>query len=168
MITPDRKQLKFELDDHVIKPAMPLKRRDMKAMSFGSVFRPLYYSSRIWGLAPFSIATNANGEIQKPKIRLCDGLCFLATIYVHLCLMDSVWNKFNTTKEKRQKGTWILLISARAMEIFTFGYGILTVSMNICNRFNLIAIVKMFIRFDREVCLIYVSPCAIFSVSFLE
>lgn len=155
MITPTRKYKKIVFVDNSIESSMALKRRDeMKCTNFGSIFRPLYYLSRVWGLAPFSIVTNPNGEVQKAKIRLYDVLWFLIAIYVHLFFMNSVLNKFKTAKEKIKRDTWILLVSARAMEVFTFAHGILTIVMNICNRFKLISIVRMFIRFDREVCML--------------
>lgn len=164
MIFDNPKQSKLELVDNVIEPSTTLKRKCIKTLNFGSVFCPLYCLSRIWGLAPFTIVKSSNGEVQNPKLRLRDVLWFLVMVCGQLYFMQKSWANFNTSSIKIKKETWILIISARGMEIFAFAYGIATIFMNICNRFKVINIIKMFIHFDREVCWFNFSPCSPFSV----
>lgn len=152
MFTFHRKYTKVVLVDNLIESSLTnFNKEKPTKMNFGSVFRPLYYLSRIWGMAPFSITTNSNGEVQKPKIHLFDGLWFLITICVYLFFTNYAWNAFQTSRGNLDKETWILILSARLLAIFAFVYGILMVIINVCNRFKLITMVKMFNRFDKEV-----------------
>lgn len=43
------------------------------------------------------------------------------------------------------------MVSARLLELFGSMYGILAIIMNLCNRFNLINMVNMYVRFDKKV-----------------
>lgn len=151
MITLNRNHSKIVLVDNLIESSMTSKKSGTEIMNFGSVFRPLYYLSRIWGLAPFSITTNSNGEVQKPKIHFFDGLLFLISFCVYFLFTNSALTKFEASKEYLKKETWILILCTRSLEVFTYVYGILTIIMNVCNRFKLINMVNMYTRFDREV-----------------
>lgn len=164
MITGNRKNSEIVLVNNLIEYSMPSKKNGTKITNFGSVFRPLHYCSRIWGLASFSIVTNSNGEFQKPKIHLFDGLWFLASIGIYCLFIEATLNKFKISKENLKRETWILILSARLMELFTYVYGILIIIMNMCNRFKLIDMVKMCNCFDKEVlrCAIYILCLPLF------
>lgn len=136
---------------------MALKSTPTKMMSFGSVFRPLHYLARIWGLVPFSIATNSNGELQNPKIHLYDGLWLLTTVLLYMSFLNYAWNALNYDRKISIRNTWILILCARLLAVFAFVYGILTTIINMCNRYKLISLVKMCTRFDEEVCRIGLS-----------
>lgn len=155
MITFNRKHPKIVLVDNVIVSSMLLNKGRKKTMSFGSVYRSHYYLSRVWGLASFSIATDSNEEIKIAKIRLYDVVWFLATISIYSLFTFDELNQFEDFRRKSNQkgfnGAWILIACARLVNILGFSYGILVVVMNICNRFNLMNLVNMYIRFDKEV-----------------
>lgn len=151
MITLTRKYTKIVLVNNLIESSMTVNSKESKTMNFGSVFRPLYHLSRVWGLAPFSIASNPNGELQNPKIGFSDGVWLLTTILIYLSFASYSLNAFQTARKTLNRGTWILILCARILALFAFVYGILTIIISLCNRFKLINIVKMFARFDEEV-----------------
>lgn len=120
-------------------------------MNFGSVFRPLYYLSRMWGLASFSIDTNSNGELRSPKIHLHDGLWFSTTIIIYSLFVYDALSSYKPSEEILSQKTWVMMVSAHLLELFGSVYGIVGIIMNVRNRFNLVNLVNMYIRFDKEV-----------------
>lgn len=146
MITCNPKHSQIVLVNNLIKSSLPLKESGIKITNFGSVFRPLHYLSRISGIAPFSIVTNSNGDVQKPKIHIHDGLLFLTMICIYGLFSIHSYNRFNLSGK-----SYLLYLCAYLFETFTFAYGILMVIMNVCNRFKLIEMLKTYIRFDKEV-----------------
>lgn len=151
MITLSRKHSKIILVDNLIEPSVTSKKDGTKSMNFGSVFRPFYYLSRIWGLTPYSITENSNGDVRKPKIYIHDSLWFMISICLYSLFFESSLIKFKISKDHLKKETWILILFARLMELFTYAYGISTIILNVCNRFKLIDMIKMYVCFDREV-----------------
>lgn len=155
MFTLNRKHPKIELVNNLIQASMKgtLKITQTKIMSFGSVFRPLHYLARVWGLAPYSIATNSSGELLNSKIHLYDGLVFLTTILLYLAFLNYAVDEFNVDRKTLHRETWILILCARLLAVFAFVYGIFgIIIINLINRFRLINMVNMYARFDEEVC----------------
>lgn len=153
MFTLNRKHPKIVLVNNLIQTSMKgsLKIIQMKIMSFGSVFRPLHRLARIWGLAPYSIAADSNGELLNSKIHLYDGLWLLTTVLLYLAFLNYSVDAFNVDRKALHRETWILILCARLLAIFAFLYGILSIIINMCNRFKLMNMVKMYTRFDEEV-----------------
>lgn len=156
MIALNRKHSKIELVDNLIVSSNTTKRRHTKIMNFGSVFRPLYFLSRIFGFASFSISTKSKGEIQNPKIYFYDGLWFLTVILMYLVFAYDTLNTFRTSKQFLNQKTWVMVVCARLTEVLSFIHGILAIIMNVVNRFKLMNMVKMYNRFDKEV---WVNDC---------
>lgn len=146
MITLNQKHAKTVLVDNLIEYSLAFKRTDSKVMNFGVLFRPLYYLSRIWGLAPFSITTNSNGEIKKTKIRIRDVLIFLISIIIHLLFSFISHKRYKLLEKPTTLDLCIYLF-----EIFSFAYGTLLAIMNACSRFKMIDMLKMFNSFDKKV-----------------
>lgn len=146
MITFNRKHSRIVLVDNLIKSSMTFKARPTKIMNFGSVFHPLYYLSRIWGLVPFSIVTKSNGDVQNPKIHLRDVLFFAISFKIRLLF------SFISHKRYMELGKANTLdLCVYLFEEFSFLYGILIAIMNVCNRFKLMDMLKMYNHFDKEV-----------------
>lgn len=145
MTTFDRKYPKIVLVDNLIV----LKKRQKKIVNFGSVFRPLYHLSRVWGLAPFSIATDSKEEIKIAKIHLYDVVRFLTAMIIYGLFTYDAMKEFEVFRKKSNQKAWIAC--ARLVNILGFSYGILVIIMNVCNRHNLSNFVNMYIRFDKEV-----------------
>lgn len=151
MITSNPKHSEIVLVDSLIVPSMNMKSRPKKAMNFISVFRPLYYLSRVWSLASFSIATNSNGELHSPKIHLFDGLWLSTNILIYLLFAYEALNMQKSSEENLSERTWVLMVSVHLLELFGSIYGILVIIMNVRNRFKLISLVNLYLRFDKEV-----------------
>lgn len=98
MITFNQKHSNIVLVDNLIVSTMNMKKRQKKVMNFGSVFRPLYYLSRIWGLASFSIDTNSNEELQNPKIHLKDVVWFSTNILIFSLFVYLTLNAYKPSK----------------------------------------------------------------------
>lgn len=151
MTTFNQKHSNIVLVDNLIVSLMDMKRRHKKQMNFGTVFRPLYYLSRMWGLASFSIGTNSNGELQPPKIRLHDGLWLSATIMIYSLFVYNTLSSYRPSKINLSQKTWVMMVSSHLLELFGSIYGIFGIIMSVSNRFKLISMVKLLTRFDREV-----------------
>lgn len=151
MITHNRKNSKIVLVDNLIVSSMNMKRKYSRIKNFASVFRPLYYLSRVWGLASFSILTKLNGELQNPKIHLHDGLWISATITLYSLFAYNTLKTFVPSEENVNEKTFVMMVSARLMDLFGFIYGIWGIMWNLRHRFKFINMVNMFTRFDREV-----------------
>lgn len=147
MIAFNPKYSKTVLVDNLIEYSLTLKTKDSENMSFGQLFRPIYYLSRIWGLAPFSITTNSNGDIKKTRIRIRDVLFFLISIIIHLLFSFISHNRYKLIAKPNTLDLCVYLF-----EIFSFAYGTLLAIMSLCSRSKLIEMLKMFNSFDKKVC----------------
>lgn len=113
-------------------------------------FRPTYLVSRAFGLMPFSIVYHSNGDIDRPKISIFDGLWFALSLCFYLCgiYMTAKVTIFNQIK-------------SRMSLVSTVGYticcelglilGYISIIVNMANRSKLIDIIKKFTIFDQEV-----------------
>lgn len=147
MFTLNQKYSKTVLVDNLIEYSLAFEKKDTKVMDFGLLFRPIYYLSRIWGLAPFSIITHSNRAIKKTKIRLRDVLFFLFSIVINLSFSFISYKRYKLLEKPDTLELCIYLF-----EIFSFAYGTLLAIMNVCCRTLWIDMLKMFNRFDRKVC----------------
>lgn len=117
---------------------------------FVQSFRVIYIVSRVFGLMPFTIAYNMNGEIEKPTVTKIDAIWFLISICVY------------------SFGIYTLsqLIFPRGLDIYISPLVVLSDNMSVMlglilgltctifdmfNRSKLIDIVKRFIAFDKKV-----------------
>lgn len=166
MITLNQKRSKIVLVNNLIEPSMTSKKSDTKIMNFSTVFRPLHYFSRIWGLAPFSIVTNSNGDVQEPKVHLCDSLWFLIMLCMYLSFANYTLEVFANTRGNYNEKSWIMSVCAILMVGLTFIHGILAIIINVCNRYKLVDMVKMFTRFDKEVLIVTLDFAQMISLSF--
>lgn len=151
MIGHHRKHSKIVLFNHLIVSSTKMKIRCSRPTNCSSVFQPLYLLSRVWGLAPFSIVTNSNGEVRSPKIGLHDGLQFSTMMVFYSFFVYNNLNTFEPSEENRNEKTWVLMLSGRLLELLGFLYGISAIIMNVRNRSKIINKVKLLTRFDREV-----------------
>lgn len=125
------------------------QRAAVQRPNFAYSFRPIYLVSRIFGLMPFSIAYYPNGDIDKPKIGIVDGLWFAISLCVYIfgIYKASDYTGYNETN------TRMCLVSAIGFTIcFELGlvFGCLSIVFDMGNRFKLIDIIREFTIYDQE------------------
>lgn len=128
---------------NVAKTAFP------RQMDFWDGFKPVYYFSRAFGLLPFSIRRNSNGDIQEPKVNRLDGLWFLLTIVVFLSASYFVHQYISAFNSKT--GTYVAIILDDLHVVSSLAFGALMIAMDMCNRLKIVELWKHFISFDKEV-----------------
>lgn len=127
---------------------------------FAYSFLPIYYFSRFFGLMPFSLIYDSDGEIQAPRISLLDGVWFIISICVYVFAAFTNFQIVTLPKEMPLAsllyfGHYILLI--QGLLVCTIAIG-----LDMYNRNKVVAILKTFIAFDKEVS---VAICCIFKCS---
>lgn len=110
-------------------------------------YKPIYYCSRVFGLLPFSLAYDSNGEIKAPKISKFDAVWFVLSIAIYLVFA-------NVIPMHLQKNAFvpapILIMGYRLLLMFGLIYGAVMIVENMSSRFKFVKILKMFTGFDRE------------------
>lgn len=122
-----------------------------KKWDFANSFAPIYYFSRVTGLLPFTIARNSNGEIQMPSVSRLDRLWFVVSICLHLSLICILLPSFNELKKVLTRQQFILIYCDQLRLVLSLIFGALTIAMDMCNRFKLVALLKKITIFDKEV-----------------
>lgn len=110
-------------------------------------YRPIYYFSRFFGLLPFSLRYDSNGEIQMPKISKLDGVWFVISIVIYLALAKMVSLSIEIQKNASSP---ILILGNKLLLMFGLIYGAIMIVENMCSRFRFVGILKMFTAFDKE------------------
>lgn len=108
-------------------------------------YKPIYYCSRMFGLLPFSLEYDANGEIKAPKVSKFDAVWFVSSIAIYLMFA-------NVIPMHIQKGppAPILIMGYKLLLMFGLIYGAIIIVENMFSRFKFVKILKMFTGFDRE------------------
>lgn len=130
----------------------------VKRINFLYIFRPIYYFSRISGLMPFSITYGANGEVQRPKITILDGIWFVISIFVNSL---QVYLTLRVMFVKQTSPTFVMILGNTFLLMTTI-YGVGAVAMDMCNRFKFIEILKSLAIFDNQVSGLFLKTFFIF------
>lgn len=117
-----------------------------RKLDFAYSFRPIQYFSRVFGMFPFPIEQDSNGGIQEPKVRIFDGLWFVASICLRLFLAF-----YSAQQIKPGRMPFVLIFGGFLTMIMNLVSGALMAGMNMCNRYRILDILKMFDTFDKEV-----------------
>lgn len=118
----------------------------VQQINFLYSFRPIYYFSRIFGLMPFSIIYDSNGEIKQSKITIVDGIWFLISMFIYSLHLYLTLLKFSN----QTTPTTFVMILGNTFLLMIVMYGAGAVAMGMCNRFKYIKIAKNFTVFDRQ------------------
>lgn len=110
-------------------------------------YQPIFYLSRIFGLLPFSLTYDSNGEIKSPKINKFDGVWFIISITVCLAFAKVVSSSIEIPKGTTPP---ILILGSQLLLMFGLIFGAIIIVENMCSRFKFVKILKMFIAFDKE------------------
>lgn len=118
-------------------------------MDFWDSFKPIYYFSRAIGLMPFSIRRDSNGDIQEPKVHRMDCVWFLFTTAVFLT--SSYFSHQNITAFNSNTRIYVSIVLDDLHFVLSLIFGAVMIGMDMCNRFELVKLWKIFIIFDKEV-----------------
>lgn len=127
----------------------PKRATRSKKLNFAHSFRPIYYVSRFYGLMPFSIVYNSKGKANEPWTGAIDILWFIISICAYISLAFLSYQNMGVPKVPNVP---IVLVFADDM-ILVVGlvYGAVIMAMDMCNRYKLVDILRMFQTIDKEV-----------------
>lgn len=118
----------------------------VQQINFSHSFRPIYYFSRVFGLMPFSITYDSNGEAQCSRIRIFDGIWFVISMLIYSSSVYCIVLRF----EKQSSSTFVVIVGNTFL-LMSIIYGVGAVAMDMYNRFKFFEIVKSFSVFDKQV-----------------
>lgn len=110
-------------------------------------FRPIYYFSRIFGVMPFSIVCDLNGEIKKIKISVFDGLWFFISISIYLLMAIIYQRDLKLVIDQRS----FLYAAGNFLLILSLAIYVIAIGTDMYNRSKYVEILKKITVFDNEV-----------------
>lgn len=122
---------------------------NLSNMNSAYSYRPIYYFSRIFGLMPFSIIYSSDGRAQKPRVSVFDGLWFVISICIYILM--AVISYKNIILPTNSNSSYLMILGDYVLLILGLFIGALTIGMDMCNRFKIVDILKMFDTFDNKV-----------------
>lgn len=122
--------------------------------NFEHAIRPVFYSTRIAGLWPFSIVRDSNGNIQRARVALSDILWSILFICFHLTLLFYTFKKVKTAQVKIENQLRFIVLSV--FLISSLLVGIFGIIFDMINRHLLVNILRKFNLFDNEVRLSFI------------
>lgn len=125
------------------------RKNTSRQIDFWDSFKPIYYFSRCFGLMPFSIRCDSNGEIQEPKVNRIDGLWFLFTIAVFFS-SSYISHQYISGLNSNTPLNVSNILNCFHLTL-TLIFGALMIAMDMCNRFKLVKLWKNYTIFDEEV-----------------
>lgn len=121
----------------------------MRNLSFGYVFRPIYYFSRLFGFMPFTIEFTPNGDILRIQVTKFDIIYFVVTIFVY-SLSFYLFLNFMVISKNRPTPATIAELIIQLLVSLNVIFGIITTGLDMHNRHQFFAITKEFILFDTQ------------------
>lgn len=118
-------------------------------INFAYSFRPIYFFSRAFGLLPFSLIFDSNGDIQKARVSIFDGLWFKVSVSLYLLMAFICYQNIELLQDQNQSP--ILVIGDALFLIFGLIYDAVSIVFDMLNRNKLVDILKMLTAFDNEV-----------------
>lgn len=117
---------------------------------FAQSFRVVYIVSRVFGLMPFTVAYNVNGEIEKPTVTKLDAVWFLISICVYSVGIYSL-SQLIFPRGENIYASPLVVLSDNISVMLGLILGLTCAIFDLYNRVKLINIVKHFIAFDKKV-----------------
>lgn len=127
------------------------KNAQFRNINFEYSIRPIYYFARAFGLLPFSVIRNSNGEIQKPHVGVINLLLFVISICWYLILAYSCYLNV-TFLLYNPKTSFILVFGDYLLLIVGLISTTLFIVMDMVNRTRLVDVLKRLTVFDQKVC----------------
>lgn len=117
---------------------------------FARSFRIVYIVSRVFGLMPFTVAYNMNGEIEKPTFTKPDVLWFLISICVYSFGIFTQL-QFMFPSDLEHYTSPLVVLSDSVIIMLGLILAFLAIFSDMCHRSKLVDIAKRFITFDKKV-----------------
>lgn len=118
-------------------------------MNLVHVLRPISIFSRIFGLLPFSIILDSNGDIRRARVRFSDILWFMTSICIYLIMALHCYQ--NLIVPETSNESFILIVINYFRLISGLVFGAIMVTIDMFNRSKFITMFKKIIFFDKEV-----------------
>lgn len=134
----------------------PPRKSAAKQPNFVDSFQPIHHFLRTLGLMPFSIIRNTSGNLLSPRIKQFDAVWFVTTIIIYSL---ATFVSFRYVKFNRESNTKLNMLNISNNLHLTLGlmFCVLTIGMDMYNRFKLIDLFEKFIIFDKNVSLIHIT-----------
>lgn len=128
---------------------MDIRQATVQRFNFSHSFRPTYIVSRIFGLMPFSIVYYPNGDVDRPRVSIFDGLWFAVSLCLYTCGIY-VASAYQIYSQPTSKMSVVLIIGFSVCSLLGLLLGYISIFSDMVNRFKLIDIVRNFTIFDQE------------------
>lgn len=120
-----------------------------KKLNFASSMWPVYYFCRVFGLLPFSVKFDTNGEVQRVQVSAFDVSWFIITICFYIILAVLYFHTIIIYQDP--SASHILFFGDSMFNLIGLKFGALMIILDMCNRFKIIDILKGFSTFGKEV-----------------
>lgn len=127
------------------------KNAQFRDINFEYSVRPIYYFARAFGLMPFSVIRNSNGEIQKPHVGVINLLLFVVSICWYLILAYTSYRNV-TFLLYNPDTSFILVLGDYLLLIVGLICTTFFILMDMVNRTRLVDFLKKVTIFDQMVC----------------
>lgn len=121
---------------------------DPVQLNFAHSFKSIYYFSRIFGFKPFTIVFDSNGKIQTAQIKAIDILWFAITIALYLS--SAFYFVLFAHPDTFPAKSAFLVECTRSIYMLRKLLNILSIFMDMYNRFKLVGIVREIDTFDEK------------------
>lgn len=125
-----------------------LNNKPKKPLTFAQCIHPIYVISRLFGLLPFSVHLNSNGNVERARIKIFDIAWFLCAISINLFLAYFILTRKKNSLEIESK---VLMIGNYIIFSITFIMAPLSIILDMFNRHRLVKMFKDIMEFDKTV-----------------
>lgn len=115
-------------------------------------FRPIYIVSRVFGLMPFSITFQSNGEVQKSNVSKIDISWFVTSLCLLIFGIFLVVRTVIVQPSDPEVFSIINALGDTGILMTGLIVGSLSIVLDLCNRHKWINIVKRITLSDKEAC----------------
>lgn len=118
-------------------------------LRFSAAFRPIYYFSRFFGFMSFTFVHDSKGDIQRHKITAVDILWFFISLCIYLFALNItiVWHDLYMSTINSN----FIMLASKTIFISEIVFCIIGMIMDLCNRCEIINILRNIEQFDKEV-----------------
>lgn len=118
--------------------------------TFAYCFRPIYIVSRVFGLMPFSITFQLNGNVREPNVSKFDILWFAIWLCHNLLGIFVTFRMANVDPSNPQEFSLISVLGDSGILLLTLIVTSIAMGLNLRNRHKLVDIIKRISNLDKE------------------
>lgn len=140
----------FSITKQPIRVFVDLKNKPLHQKTINYVYslQPIYLFLRTFGLLPFSIVRDINGELHA-RVRVFDIIWFVISICIYIFMAVFCW-RAEDHYDTPNKSDTLFFVDAVLLTSFLIT-NILAIILDMYNRSKLIAILNWLTQFDNEV-----------------